>query len=177
MAASCACAEYPHQYAVGIAGFTPEQTAVVVDAIRRWETAVDDPSMLRVTVRTDECTVNGGADVCVTRATALEMEAQAKAAGFSQIPEGSTERDHAAPIVIVGAMEAGGATIRVSDEVTRDGALSHVVQHELGHAFGLSHTGQGTVMYPTTDSRLDVQRLASQDVAEADVAQYTNLRQ
>jgi predicted Zn-dependent protease len=56
------------------------------------------------------------------------------------------------------------------------GALSHVVQHELGHAMGLEHTGLGTVMWHGTDGTMEVQTLAAQDVTAADVEQWRSLR-
>jgi predicted Zn-dependent protease len=60
-----------------------------------------------------------------------------------------------------------GGVIRMSDRAS--GILPQAAAHELGHAMGLVHTGEGTLMAPMPDE-------AAPSVTEADVAQWRSVR-
>jgi hypothetical protein len=150
------CLGYYHSYAVGIVGFDPTQTAVIVDAARRWETACNGD--LRLTVKLS-CDFDHGTDICIQpKRLPQNLAITDRPFGFLDDP----------PMRIY---------IDTIGYVWTNGALSHVAQHELGHAFGLNHTGPGTVMYRWSETNKTTQTVGgAQDVTCADVAQFDSLR-
>lgn len=165
--AACTANTYhaPTRYRVMISpSFTTEQQAVIVDAVDKWVAAVGDPNRLAVDVSIGPCAPNPDDPLSAIFISPSQGPLPLHCGGH---PEGCTN------------VMPDNYTSSVIDVTYGDlGTLSHIAQHELGHAFGLHHTGQGTLMFPTGIPYADqgiVPGGAAQNVTPADVQQYISV--
>lgn len=169
---------YPTAYSVGVVGYEGQrQHAAAVDDAHRWETAVGNRESLSLDVH-DGCVASAPTNICVFLMTPDEWRARAREMGFDPALLGRTVGGSdwvawwddvagrsPACFINVGAMSSPMA-------------VSHVVQHEIGHAMGLRHAPPGTVMFWLTAPNVDVQPDSggAQNVTCLDVDQYVRLR-
>lgn len=161
------CRSYPTAYSVGLVGFNDDQAAIVVSAANRWHEAVGVKLNFY-----PGCNQSADSDICVyalsieeTRAHRFIDRNDVPYFGYTRFEKYQNPFDPVGPVVYINVEQA-----------YMPGVLSHTVQHEFGHAFGLIHSGVGTVMFAETIGNVDVQPTAAQNVTEADAIQYRSYR-
>lgn len=138
--------------------FTPEQQEEIRRAAIKWEKAVHDPRALTISVQVGACPAEDNVvEGCLLPASRMFH------CGDIQSAVGCTTGGY------------GWRYSRVDIDVTCQGALSHLTQHEIGHVLGLYDTDQkNTVMYRYADCS-EIQSAASQDVSQTDVQEYLKM--
>jgi hypothetical protein len=134
--------------------FTPGQQVLVREAASKWSPAITTH------VHTGPCS-HGVATICIVASHEAALDGK------------GTNGSLAIGLCSRSALDS---TIQVDvDKPWFDGEFRHVIEHELGHAFGLPHAGEGTVMYAYA-AHEDVQDTAAQDVTAEDLAAVVALR-
>ncbi len=159
----CADGRLPTTYYASLdPAFTVQERLVIEDAAARWNVAVGLPGRLTVVVTDDPCVGDAsdpGAHICIQRLTSYDPRCE-NGAGCTGVTPGDNF-----------------TTMRLDTAFGDTGTLSHIAQHELGHALGLWHTDVGTLMYkdvtPTTAQ--DPTTGAAQDITAEDVKNYLSI--
>jgi Metallo-peptidase family M12 len=128
--------------------FSPSEIESVQDAARSWEAAVDGLEMLLVVA---SCRGVRAATICVHASSASEVAAR----GGTPLAAGHTDWD-----------DVGGETWM---RVPSSRWFEREVAHEMGHAMGLEHDGEGTLMYSVVSGE-------SPAPTRRDVAQWRAVR-
>lgn len=168
----CGCGNpYPTTYSIGIAGFSPHDTALIVDAIHRWEDGVGDKSVLSVAIHYGDCDANNNGDTCIIPASLATSYIKSACSNGDLLGctayEIGTEVDDQYPVIIIetDAIAALGDSVFGSNDVL----FRQVAEHEIGHSMGLMHSNQKTVMNPNAQN-------ASSDITCFDLQQFFSLR-
>jgi Matrixin len=170
--------EHPgNQYKVYIdPTFTPEEGAVILDALQDWETQVNTPNHTHLSLDPvfTRAACKDHHAICIHRNTVAEVESIAINGG-TPLPPGHSDwgvtlyhsfDDNADTYLGVDAfyLDDKGKPSNTLNELR----MRSVAEHEIGHAQALQHTpDQTAVMYPYTLNHL---------VGCGDVAQWRSLR-
>jgi hypothetical protein len=152
----------PTHYTVVIdsASDTPDNRILVSEAARNWMLAVNDPDELTVDLATVG-TLCAEGDACIYFRPNADNGGD-KEGWCSALSGGTARWDATSSITVDPTFGDADTTL-------------HILEHELGHAFGLVHTGAATVMFSMV-SPLAVQNVAAQDPTCSDAEQYVSLR-
>lgn len=147
----------PSDYAIAFVGFPENQKRLLIEGMNKWPENTCGRVKLTLKETCDNFAYDS--DICVT-----PRELWGSTLAYTYRPN----------------LNQGPIIIHIDPRtVWNDGALRHVIQHELGHAFDLVHSplrNGESVMWQYTFPHLDIQIEASQDVSCRDTAEYDRVR-
>lgn len=140
--------------------FTIPQQQIIRQAISKWELAIHNPALLTVDLEVGKCPIEPAMD---------------EVRGCIVPTNGTVMCEKIVAIGCTAGLQPNYANIQVDVNPDVSIALPHVVQHELGHLFGLYDLpGTNTVMYHTT-LLVAKQPNGCQEVSPVDVYNYIHI--
>jgi hypothetical protein len=150
------------EYTVKISpNFTPDEQYVIIAAADAWAAAIPE---LKMNVVITLCDALENGVICINPDTHADIVSR------SGDPN-AIETTHTESGLFADNTYTGGWGGKDGGQVFLDTAAPLLIgaEHEMGHAMGLSHTGQGTVMCGNS-------RCATSDISAIDVAQWRAYR-
>ncbi|MDE1834520.1 MAG: matrixin family metalloprotease [Candidatus Micrarchaeota archaeon] len=170
------CGGYPTSYSLGINDFDDHHVALIRKAAQNWVNAIGS-DRIHINVYANQSCVGANTDVINNNdGDTCILPVEDASHSFNYIVEQGGSKELGVCIREKTALENHPIFPAIYIETSKigndDQLFLHIVEHEMGHMFGLSHTNnEKDVMY-TVATKVNVQY----PISHNDVAQYDDLR-